>query len=370
MPISNYNRSWILFGPLIPSVLCSIFVLYHFLKTRALRKALNNHVLILLVFCGLIEEITDLSWQIHFYRTGYALVYSSAFCYSWVLIGPSLYIATFTIMAWGSIERHILVFYPRWFGTRTKRLFLHYLPLGISALWPLMFYLFAAIILPCSYANSYTRRYCGRYSCVSVNAVATWVDSIANYILPAFVTVAFSVGLFVRVLWHRYRIRGRIDWRNYKKMALQLLPISTLYLLIQFPPIILYAAYAAGVPYSFGSGYYADGLFFTYWIVLFNPFACALSLPDLKTKVRNVIFFWRRQNAVQPAMALTRRNADQTVVPARKPGPGAPMKPALAPPPASVPAPEPVAGQVTNGEDVASGANVPNVSNQMPQVNL
>jgi len=48
----------------------------------------------------------------------------------------------------------------------------------------------------------------------------------------------FIVILFIRVFYHRHRARRRIEWRTYKKMTAQLLPISALYLILQLPPMI------------------------------------------------------------------------------------------------------------------------------------
>jgi hypothetical protein len=64
--------------------------------------------------------------------------------------------------------------------------------------------------------------------------------------------------------------------------------------------MIMYAAYSAGLSWSTGSNYYYDASNFTYWVILFTPYACVVSLPDLRTKCRKVIFFWRRNRAVGP----------------------------------------------------------------------
>ena len=115
MTISSYIRSWILLVPLIPSILVSIFVLYHFLSNRALRTSINNHAIILLLIFGLLDELTDLPWQIHFYRTTVPLFRTPEFCRAWVLISSYTYIDVFVLMAYTSIERHFLIFYPRLF---------------------------------------------------------------------------------------------------------------------------------------------------------------------------------------------------------------------------------------------------------------
>ncbi|CAF1659211.1 unnamed protein product [Adineta ricciae] len=339
MTIALYTRAWILIAPLIPSILVSIFLIYSYITTRALRKALNNHVIMLLLFCGLIESVTDISFQAHYYRTRTALALTPGFCYTWIFTGVAAYDSTFILMAWASIERHILVFYPRLFGTNRKRILFHYLPLAVCVLWPIIFATTTIFILPCDVVIGYNRRYCGLYYCVTLRKWSTWVDSMANYILPAFVAVFFSMWLFIRVLWHRYRSRGRIDWRNYKKMAGQLLPISILYTCMQLPPMILYAAYSGGLPYTVGNDYYSDSLFFTYWVVLFTPFASVISLPDLKGRVRKIIFFWRPRNAVQQAMTISRRAGDQTAVPGRTVPNRAGVKPAPTPGATAPPAP-------------------------------
>jgi hypothetical protein len=312
MPISNFIRGSILIIPLIPSVLITIFNLYYLLTVRALRTSLNNHVIILLLFCGLIETLTDIIWQIYFYRNGVALLSKPAFCLAWVYLGSAMYIAVYILMAWASMERHIFVFYPNLFRTKTKRIYFHYIPLAICILYPAIFYFVMFFILPCPYSFYYAYKTCSRYSCIIQFRWASLWDNIAHYIVPAFVTVIFSVLLFIRVVYKRYRARGQIDWRNYKKMTAQLLPIAVLYLAMQFPPMIFYTLYAAGVPYSVGSDYYSDGYYFTYWVVLLTPFATVISLPNLKTKFLKLLF-WRRNRVVQPvAIEMARRNVNQS----------------------------------------------------------
>jgi hypothetical protein len=69
---------------MIPSILVSIFLLYHLLITPALRKAINNHVIILLLSFGLIEMLTDVIWLIYYYQNGIVLSSTPAFCVTWV----------------------------------------------------------------------------------------------------------------------------------------------------------------------------------------------------------------------------------------------------------------------------------------------
>jgi hypothetical protein len=170
-------------------------------------------------------------------------------------------------------------------------------------------------IVPCSVVFNYNKRQCNRYGCIVLISKIALIDSIGDYILPTFSIAIFSVALFVRVVYKRYRIRGRIDWRNYQKMAVQLLPISALYIVLQLPVMILYAAYSGGLSRTIAADYYADGLFFSDWIILLTPFASAISLPDLKTKCRNAFLFWRRRRVVGPEiLMLTRSRVRRTPV--------------------------------------------------------
>jgi hypothetical protein len=241
------------------------------------------------------------------------MLQTPAFCTAWTMADSAPYVSFSMLMSWGSIERHILIFHSNWFRSKRKCFFLHYLPFVVCLLYPATFYIVTMIIIPCDIPFDYSYSDCTRYGCVAVTPWVSRWDSIVHYITPAFITVIFSITLFVRVLYKRYRAQGRIDWRNYRKLTLQLLPISILYIALQFPPMIMYAAYTVGLSWNVAASYYGDALTFTYWVILFNPFACIVSLPELKTKCRKVIFFWRRRRAVVPQiLSNTRPNAGQT----------------------------------------------------------
>jgi hypothetical protein len=87
----------------IPSVLCYLFLLFHLLFKRSMRRSLNNHVFIVLLFIGLIWNFLDLF----------------------------LYSLTNVLMLWASIERHILIFHKSILNIQRKRFIIHYLPLII-----------------------------------------------------------------------------------------------------------------------------------------------------------------------------------------------------------------------------------------------
>jgi len=157
MTIPNIVLSWLYLVPLIPSVILAIFVLYHLLIDRAFRTALNNHIIILLLSSGLIESVIDGVWYIYWYRTGTVFSATPAFCTAWSIINSAFDVSIHIQMAWASIQRHILVFHPNWFGSRRKCFFFHYLPSVVCILYPIIFY-FTMFMIPCDIPFNYSAK--------------------------------------------------------------------------------------------------------------------------------------------------------------------------------------------------------------------
>jgi hypothetical protein len=121
---------------------------------------------------------------------------------AWIFIATDGFVLISILMAWASMERHILIFYPNLVATKAKRFFFHYLPLAIGILWPTIFYVVMFFIVPCHVPFSYHGKTCSHYVCILMISRVSLFDSVAHYILPAFITGSFSVALLVRVLYH------------------------------------------------------------------------------------------------------------------------------------------------------------------------
>jgi hypothetical protein len=298
MAISNVVCFWLFLGFVIPSIPCSIFDLYYFLFDRTLRKALNNHVVILIVLFGLFYTITDIIWFIDYYHTGSPLSSTQSFCLIWVYIDFAVFVSTSLLVAWASIERHILVFHQNFLATPTKRFFFHYLPLLIFSIYPFVYYLIVFFVLPCEIPFNYEKTRCGIGYCAFANpSLALW-DSISNNIVPIFIIIIFSVGLIVRVWYNKYRLGQRFQWKNYRKMTIQLLSISSLYFFLYFPETILYTAYTAGLSYNVAASFFSTSEDFSYLIILLMPFVCAVSLSEFRKKFRKFTRIGRRRRHV------------------------------------------------------------------------
>ena len=134
-----------------------MFLLYHLFFNRTLRQALHNHVIIVLLIIALMCNLIDIPAYITYLSLGYVWISTSAFCNLWWFIDIGLFDMIAMLMAFATIERHILVFRRGWVSTQTKRFLLHYLPLTILIIYDTVFYLVVIIFPPCENVYDYSQ---------------------------------------------------------------------------------------------------------------------------------------------------------------------------------------------------------------------
>ncbi len=278
---------------LIPSFLCSLFVLYHLLFDRALRNALNNHVIIILLFICLIAEVTFYPWMFYFYQHKDVWERSPMFCVIWGFLDWTLYVVHTMLFAWATIERHILIFHDGWVSTKKRRFCVHYCPLILLPLYLFIFYIVMYFFPNCENLLRPSYALC-IYPCLYDTSIISMWDFVVDQLLPILTIIVFSSGLLVRVLWQRVRMRRTIHWRKHRKMTIQLLSISFLYLIILLPYAIVYIVRLSGLTSSLVIDFRTYTAYLSYFIVLLFPFVCAFSLPGLQKKMKN-LFQLRRQ---------------------------------------------------------------------------
>jgi hypothetical protein len=294
---------WLFLFSNILSLLCCLFVLFHLLSDRILRHALHNHVIIVVLLLTLIAELTDVPWILYFYQWGIVWQSTRTFCLVWKYIDITVYVATSKLVAWVSIERHILIFHGTWVSTKKKRLFVHYTPLVAVVGYCIIYYAFSLCVVPCVNPFSYDAFFCGYSLCTPPSIIVSLYEFISGGILCSLITVLFSIGLIVRVVRQKRRVNQPIQWRKHRKLTIQLLFITSLFDFIYLPPVVLAVARLLGMPANIGAGYSVFvAQFLSYYITFLFPFACIISLPQLRTRVKNTIrWFWRRQTrAVGP----------------------------------------------------------------------
>ena len=201
--ISHNVRFWLILLFYVPSVICSFFVLYHFLIDRTLRQALHNHVIIILLLINLTVQLTSFPWILNYYRLEYVGPQTHSFCLTWLFIDEALYITTTLLFAWATFERHILIFHDRFVGTRYKVIFVHHLPILIILLYCISYNIIVVLVAPCEDKFYYTEVVCGSSPCYYETPLTAFWDVIVNDIIPTIVIIVCSVSLLLRVLYQK-----------------------------------------------------------------------------------------------------------------------------------------------------------------------
>jgi hypothetical protein len=297
--ISNEAKFWSYLIFLIPSILCSVFALYHLLFDRTLRHALNNHVIVIILIIGLICGVTDYPWLLYYYQHEGVWERSLMFCQIWGYIDWGLYVTQTMLFAWATIERHILIFHDRWLSTKKKRFFIHYLPPIVLLLYCLTLYAIVYFFPTCPNVLDYFYVTCVD-ACLFDDGTFGVFDTIVDEVLPVFVIIISSIALLLRVLWQKYRMGQPIQWRKQRKMTIQLLSISFLYLILLCPFTLVDFMLVCGFPLESIVDFREYALFLHFFMMLFLPFICVLSLPELRAKFIIVLHLHRPARRIAP----------------------------------------------------------------------
>ena len=300
---SRRVQFWTILSFEIPSLACTIYLLYHLLSKARLRQALHNHVIIIFLSLIFLAEVIDnplyLDAYLHHGRNSF--VSSPVICLIWWLIDYGAYGSLNVFLAWASFERHILIFhYNRFLSTRRKRILFHYLPLGIISIYLSGFYIGVMMFAPCENTFNYELEACGVTPCYEgIPWLNIW-DHLVNGTLCILIEAVGSISLLARTIYRRYRVQQSVHWRKHRKMTVQLLSISTLSLGISLPQALIVTIQNT-VPgmADFASQVGSYFFYLTTFIVLLLPFICLRCLPEL----------WRQQ------WLCFRRRCQRTVIP-------------------------------------------------------
>ena len=194
-----FNFGFILFQ-IFFSLLCSFFVLFHFLSDRTLRQALNNHIIIILLFIGLIYGIASVlldTWK-----------FTLSFAHFWTIIDYLHYSTRLVDFAWASIERHILIFHSHWISTKKKRFLVHYLLLITLMIYSFIYYLVIIIFPFCTEVIHQSPLNGVPMSCVLANSIFYKYNTISHQFLSVSLIIIMNIGLFPCVIWQTSRMNS------------------------------------------------------------------------------------------------------------------------------------------------------------------
>nr|ACD54800.1 unknown [Adineta vaga] len=305
--ISRPIRFWLLLLLDIPSISCTIFILYHLFIDRSLRNQLNNHSIIILLIFGLTIELIDIPLNLNFISNSGIVKPSNSFlCRSWWMIDVGFYNGITIIMSWSAFERHILVFHDQWISTRRKRFLIHYLPLILLLFYINIFYFIVIFFPSCNNIYNYTLPVCNNFPCYLNDPFLGKWDSLINSILPTILISFFIITLIYRVYRQKRRLHQPIRWRKQRKLIIQLVPISILYLIVNIPLNLLIFVHLCGLSKQIAGDIQLYFDFLCYLLILIFPFFNFASLSEIRKKTKlQQLFSLRSQRRIAITTAHT-----------------------------------------------------------------
>ncbi|UJR38763.1 hypothetical protein I4U23_031428 [Adineta vaga] len=222
---------------------------------------------------------------------------TNAYCVWWTWYEFSINSMGLFLMAWISIERHLLIFHARTIlQVRWKKWLCHFLPITFCLIWAPLFFFILIVISPlCITLWDYNLFLCG-FPCYYDEKVLNQFDFIFNLLLPVVIIMFANVMLVIRVIYRKISRQQAVNWRRHGKMVFQLWMISSLYMGFWLPVTI-----TLFIQITFDPSFMSDQLetmqFAAYFIPLLLPVICLGALPELLNKIKSIIRM-RRRNTI------------------------------------------------------------------------
>ncbi|CAF0924048.1 unnamed protein product [Adineta ricciae] len=285
----------------ILSYLCTLLILSFLLfNWRSLIiKGLRNHFILSLVLVTFIYLTLDLPFTIQYYELGYDMHHSILFCLWWYWLDYTLVVICIFLTAAASIQRHILIFHAHWLHQYRLRWMLHFVPILACFVYPGVFYLVVMSIHPCVYDESI---YCPA-PCYTENIILFNLDWILNTAFPLSTIILANITLIVRVIRSMKKTRRRpsLTWKRQRKLTLQLVALSSLFVLGWAPSTVVSIVQSFALPTLFSDIPELDYLnYLTYFVCPLQPFLCLFGLPELLKSLTTSFKLLFRRSRVNP----------------------------------------------------------------------
>ncbi|CAM2729134.1 unnamed protein product [Rotaria socialis] len=270
----------------IPSLCCSMFILYHFRWNR-----LANQILGVLVTVNLLTILFELPFTLIYLRDGF--VRNQKICPGWILVNYSLFILSIILIAWASIERFLFIYNEQLI--KRCRILLHYIPIGFFIVYTPTFYTGLVIFYPCEQAFNPTNYICGG-PCYLFRIVPCMIDWGTNVVLVLLVTCFMNSFLIIYNVKQRFRMRGSIitadksqQWRRTMKLSIQLFSISSLCVIgwVPYGVVSTLQIFSNTDLLTFLLSTFF--IYFPYVQTSFTPYVCLLFIPEIKKKFRSTL---------------------------------------------------------------------------------
>ena len=263
----------------IPSVPCSLFLLAQFIRKRQLCTQISNHVILTVLLCSFLQVIIELPIVLYNLRARTAMIRTDFFCKFWSWLDYSCNVSILVLMAFGSIERHMLVFHRN--VLQKHVVIMHYLPIVLSFLYPFLLYMGLIFIHPCVNQFDFTMITCGG-PCYLYEPTLSTFDQFANIALPVLIDTTANLTLGIRVLSQKRRMNQQRMWKKNRRLIIQLLAFVILHNIVWWPLlaitlVILYSPVTDPTLVQFNIDILPYGI---YVVILLCPFVLILGLPE------------------------------------------------------------------------------------------
>lgn len=292
----------------IPAVLCSILLLYCFICLPELRQQHYTHQMIVyLLICAFLLDAFDIPLMLPYFHNHYFIASMHnrhSFCLFWILYDYVIYAVSLWFMALLSVERYLVIFFKNTaLKNKAQRFFLYYVTVAMIVLFVLSWFTYAVALYPCTHTKfDYTSILCG-FPCYETEASAAFLtfNWIVLGLLPTFLTVVFTSVLIVHVLYQRQKISRhwtqRETWKRTRKIFIQLLPITSIFLVFVMPATIV-GLLAVSNPW-YGTTPYLYTVYLAYGLPLTMPFAVLFNQKVVQRQLF-ALFKPRRLNQIAP----------------------------------------------------------------------
>lgn len=305
----------------IPSVICILLLLYYFVHLPELRQQHYSHQMVIyLLISAFLTNIIDVPLVMSYLHKHYFIISMShpdSFCVFWVIYQYAICSVNLWLMALLSFERYLAIFFKAVvMGNKIRRFFVYYVSAAGIVLFIFFWYIYLVALYPCVQTQfDYTQIACD-LSCYQIDGSALLLnlDWVIAILLPIFLTLFFTLILILHVLYQRYKISHHLNqqntWKRTRKMFLQLLPITFVFLLANMPLVIVGLLSVSDPWYNTTPYFYVNCI--SYCLPLIIPFAVLSKQKVIRYRLLALVTRQRANRIIPFTMRNTPRHLMNT----------------------------------------------------------
>lgn len=292
------------------ALICDLLVFRHFFRywRQELKNSPHNHVIFALVIVCFTQKASDICLNLYYLRWGVVAIESDTFCEVWNWLDYSLLATNLHLLTWCCLERHLFVFYSVIMRQKKFLILFHYIPLFFVSTYATIFYMVNIFFDECTNMWDYNLPFCGA-PCYTFRVTLTTFDWIFHYAFSIMLIFIVNAVLFIRIAFQKIRHRGNVNWRRQRKLVIQLICISLLFLVFISPLMIVGLIQLLWIPGFIAQIQYDYFFYLALLPTQFLPFIIVSSLPNMRHDIRNwcnrVRLRVRGRTAVQPQLNET-----------------------------------------------------------------